>query len=628
LHDIADGRIVIDEILAGTADEAAAVTAPPPESPTGMRRYLPYLVGALGLTAGLWALSTAWLAEPPDPSSGAAVQFEVNAPPDMELSSGLAISPDGKFLVYVAREEGGRTELWLRRLDSVEARPLGGTSDARYPFWSPDSLQVGFFANGQLQVTDLISNSPRALAPTTTAVNVRGAAWGADDTIIYSPNFTGPILRISAAGGEPEAATRIPDDGSIGTHRFPEFLSDGLHFVFFASSGTGTEPGALYLGELGSLEAVELGPSSSRAVHADPDQLLYVRGEALVAHRLSPQTFQLEGAPTSLGISLPGSLAVSGYRSLASSKSGLLIHRQETRGSTTLAIASRAGERIETLVADREAWQYAPRLSPDGKQLLIARFGSDSGRGDLWTHDLERGIAARFTIEAGEESLPAWSPDQQWIAYDSIRSSPQYGIYIAPVGRPSEERLLLETSSGPGVSFWTPEGESIVYELIEADGRQGFWLLDIDGTGEPQPFLPEAAPQSSAHLSPDGDWVAYGSNASGRVEIYVRAFDGTGSAIRISTSGGSQPLWGRNGRELFYLDATNQIVAVAVTPGDPPVFGRPEALFRTRIEETTDRQYDVAPDGQRFIVNESSISLDEPIVVTTDWQRLLSEPRP
>jgi dipeptidyl aminopeptidase/acylaminoacyl peptidase len=199
---------------------------------------------------------------------------------------------------------------------------------------------------------------------------------------------------------------------------------------------------------------------------------------------------------------------------------------------------------------------------------------------------------------------------------------------VAPVGRPNEERLLLETESGAGVKFWTPDGQSIVYELIEADGRQGFWKLAIDGTGNSEPFLPEAAPQSAAALSPDGGWVAYGSNASGRGEVYVRAFDGTGSAVRISTAGGNQPTWGLNGRELFYLDATNQIVAVALTPGDPPVFGRPDTLFRTRIEETTDRQYEVMPDGQHFIVNETTVSLDEPIVVTTAWRRLLSGPRP
>ena len=364
LHDIADGRIVIEDIQSGTAEEIVSITQPPSESPAGWRRLLPYLVGTLGLAAALWTLSTTWIAEPPAPRSDTALQFGVHAPPQMELSSGFAISPDGEHLVFVARDEGGRTMLWLRRLDSVEARRLGGTTEARYPFWSPDSLQVGYFAHGQLQITDLISDSPRVLASTSTAVNVRGATWGADNTIVYAPSYTGPFLRISASGGEPEPATRMPDDGSLGTHRFPAFLPDGRQFVFYASSGGGTEPGALYLGELGSLETVELGPSSSRAVFAEPDHLLYVRGEALVAHRFDRASLKLEGEPVSLGVTLPGSLAVSGYRSLAISSTGLLVHRRETRGTTSLKVVNREGEEIELLPADSEAWQYAPPALP------------------------------------------------------------------------------------------------------------------------------------------------------------------------------------------------------------------------------------------------------------------------
>ncbi len=624
LHDIADGRIVIEEILSGTRDETVTITESAVAPTAGWQKYLPYLVGALGLAAGLWALTTTWFAEPSAPDPAAAIEFEIYAPEQMKLVSGVAISPDEEHIVFVARGEDGRTGLWLRRLDSVEARPLGGTTDARYPFWSPDSLQLGFFGNGQLMVTDLISDSPRPIATTSTAINVRGATWGVDDTIVFAPSYTGPLLRVSASGGESEPATRIPADGSLGTHRFPEFLPDGRHFVFYASGGTGTEPGALYLGELGSLDAVELGPSSSRAIFANPDRLLYVRGEALVAQQLDLGSLQLQGEPTSLGITLPGSLSVSGFRSLSVSSSGILAHRRETRGTTMLQIVNRQGETVETLPADIEAWQYSPRLSPDGKRLLIARF--ESGRqSDLWIHDLERGIASRIPIEAGDESLPAWSPDEQFIAYDSLRASPQYGIYVAPVDKPEAERFLLETSSGPGINFWTPDGKSIVYELAEDNGKWGFWKLAVDGTGQPEHFLPEPSSQNAAQLSPDGRWVAYGSNSSGRNEIYVRAFDGTGSAVRISTSGGIQPLWRRDGRELFYLNASNEIVAVPVTPADPPAFGRPEVLFQTRIEETTDRQYEATTDGQRFILNESMMTLNEPILVTTHWQHLIAK---
>ena len=622
LHDIADARIVIEEMLSGTADEAIVLSQPASGSAAGWRTYLPWLVAALGLAAALWAIATTRNAEPLIPGPASHFQFEVDAPSEADLAFGHAISPDGQLLIFVARGQDGRNALWVRRLDSIEARPLGGTNDARYPFWSRDSLQVGFFANGQLLVTDLISDSPRPLTLTSTGINVRGGTWGKDNTIVYAPNYTGPLMRISATGGEPEPATKITSEERIGTHRFPQFHPDGHHFVFYASTGGGTEPGFLYLGELGSLESVKLGPASSRAVFAGSDHLLYVRGEALVAQRFDVDSRRLEGEPLSLGITLPGSLAVSGYRSLSTSGTGILTHRRETRGITTLRIANRQGETLETLPADSEAWQYAPRLSPDGKRLLIARYSR--GPGDLWIHELERGIASRFTIEEADESVAAWSPDQQWIAYDSIRVSPQYGIYVAPVDDPTSDRLVAETSSGAGVDFWTPDGKSIVYEVAENNGQWGFWKVAVDGSGTPEPYLPEPASQTAATLSSDGRWVAYSSNVSGRDEIYVRESDGSGSVIRVSASGGRQPLWRRDGRELFYLSAVDELVAVPVALGEPPEFGRPEILFQTRTDETTDRQYEVTADGQRIIVNESLTALSERIVVTTDWQQLFS----
>jgi Tol biopolymer transport system component len=624
LHDIADARIVLEEVLSGAADERMSPVGSQAAPLGGWRRALPYLFAVVGLLIGLLAVARVWwLTNAPVQERDSTVQFGVLAPPQMELATSLAISPDGRHLVFLVRGENGRTSLWLRRLDSVVARPLGGTVEARYPFWSPDGLRVGFFASGQLQVTDLISNSPQPLAPASGAVNVRGASWGADDTIVYAPNYTGGLMRVSAAGGKPEPATRLPNDGSIGTHRFPQFLPDGRHFVFYGAHGGGIEPGELFLGQLGSTEVVALGPSSSRAVFAPPGYLLYVRGEALVAQRLDLESQRLAGEPISLEIGLPGSLAVSGYRSLSVSDSGILVYRQETRGTTSLRIVNRQGERIDTLAADREAWQYAPRLSPDGKRLLIARFESGQARGDLWIHDLERGIAERMTLEAGDESLAAWSPDQQLIAYDSIRTSPQYGVYVAPVGRPEEERLLIETSFAPGVDFWTADGESVVYEIADDSGNWGFRKVAADGTGQPEPFLQEPASQTAAALSSDGRWVAYTSDTTGQNEIYVRSADASGKALRVSAAGGVQPQWRHDGRELFFINAANELVAVPVTPGDPPAFGRGEVLFETRIEETTDRQYEESHDGQNFYVNESSSVSKEPIIVTTDWRSLL-----
>jgi dipeptidyl aminopeptidase/acylaminoacyl peptidase len=433
-------------------------------------------------------------------------------------------------------------------------------------------------------------------------------------------------MKVSAAGGKPEPATQLPGGGEVGTHRFPEFLPDGRHFVVYSSGGTGTEPGVLMLGEVGSTDTIELGPSSSRAVVAPPDQLIYVRGEALVAHHFDLDSQSLVGEPEVLGVSLPGSLQVSGYRSLSASSTGVLAFRQDIRGSTELTWVDRSGQELGKIAADREAWQYAPRLSPDGRRLVVARYENSPNVGDLWIHDLERGIADRVQLEEGDESMAAWSPDQQFIAFDAVRSSPTYGLYIMPVGRPGEERLLIETQSLVGFGCFTPDGRSIVYEHADEEGSYHLWIVDLDGDGQPSRLFPEPASQWSAALSPDGEWLAYASDVTGQSEIYVRRLDGTGAPIRVSSSGGGQPLWKRDGRELFYVSVEPELVAVPVTPGDPPQFGRPESLFPTRFEDTSDRQYDASLDGQRFVLNQpAATAVIPPIVVTSDWRRVLAE---
>jgi Tol biopolymer transport system component len=220
--------------------------------------------------------------------------------------------------------------------------------------------------------------------------------------------------------------------------------------------------------------------------------------------------------------------------------------------------------------------------------------------------------------------MAAWSPDQRFLAFDAVRSAPNYGLYILPVGRPGEERLLTGTQSLVGVNCFTPDGKSILYELADEQGAYHLWILELDGDGQPTRLFPEPASQGSADLSPDGDWLAYSSDVTGQQEVYVRRLDGTRAPIRVSSSGGGQPLWRRDGRELFYVSAAPELVAVPVTPGDPPQFGRPESLFPTRFEETTDRQYDASPDGQRFVVNQpAATAVVPPIVVTSDWRRVL-----
>ena len=332
----------------------------------------------------------------------------------------------------------------------------------------------------------------------------------------------------------------------------------------------------------------------------------------------------LVGEPEVLGISLPGSLQVSGFRSLSVSDAGVLAFRQDIRGNTELTWVDRSGRELEKLDTDREVWQYAPRLSPDGRRLVVARY--ETSTGDLWIHDLERNLADPVQLAEGDENIVAWSPDQRFIAFDAVRTSPNYGLYLMPVDRPGEERLLIETQSLVSIGCFTPDGKGLVYEQTDGQGVYHLWRLSLEEGGQPERLFPDAASQMSADLSSDGEWLAYASDVTGQHEVYVRRLDGSDAPIRISPSGGGQPLWRQDGRELFYVSASPELVAVPVTPGDPPIFGQAESLFPTRFESTSDRQYDASPDGQGFVLNQPAANaVEPPIIVTSNWRRMLAD---
>ena len=276
LHDIADARLALDEALTGKDDVVSAVAVPVP------RRPLVWLVGAGALGVGLalgWLLTRGL--PPGDAGRNEAplhVEFKITAPAGTSLVSGLALSPDGQKLAFVAQGEEEGSALWIRTLAGTEAKMLPGTTGARYPFWSPDGRRIGFFAQNRIKVTDLLGGETRAVAETGVTQDMRGGAWGATDVIVFTPSAVGSLYKVPVRGGKAEAATRIAEGSATGTHRWPSFLPDGKRFLFYGSTGTGVEPGMLYLGKLGSLDAKPLGPATSSGVWAAPGYLLYARG--------------------------------------------------------------------------------------------------------------------------------------------------------------------------------------------------------------------------------------------------------------------------------------------------------------------------------------------------------------
>jgi len=622
LHDVADARIVLDEVASGRVGESPTAVA----EASGPRRPA-WPLAAVALTAGLavGAVAAKWLWAPGAVAQSSAPhrELEIAAPLGHQLVSGLALSADGLRLAFVARGEDGRTALWVRSLDEAEATVLPGTIDARYPFWSPDGRRLGFFSQGRLKVTDLLGGSPRILADTGATVDVRGGSWGADGYILYTPTFVGPIFAVPAEGGTPEPATRIPEGSDIGTQRFPCFLPDGRRFLFYSSTGTGIEPGDLYLGRLGSLETKRLGPAASAALFAPPGFVLYIQGDSLVARRFDETTEELVGEPIPLGIALPGSVSVSGQRSLAVSQEGTLVYRADKRNATRLVWVDRRGEELGTVHSESEVWHYGPRLSPDGRRLVVSHYQPGSTSGGLWIHDLERGTAFPVTFgETSDDSLAVWSPDGTELAYASVGGDGQSGIFRVDVRRPEGGRMWFPRQHFVIPSAWLRGGAGLVYLEGDEAGRFTLWRADPDGGGEPQRLGPPQGSETNAVLSPDGSWIAFGSDATRRREVYLRRLDDptAASTIRVSTDGGDSPRWRGDGRELFYVDDNGRMMAVPIQLGERPEIGSPQPLFDARLEESADAQYDVSADGQRFILNRTLLEDHVPIEVVLGWQ--------
>ena len=620
LHDIADARIVLDEVASGRIEEGAT-----PRVETVAKRALwPFVAAALVAGLALGALVAKFVAAPdwggaPAPRHA---ELEIAAPAGHAFVSGLALSADGLRLALVARGEDGRTALWVRSLDAPEMTMVAGSTDARYPFWSPDGRQLGFFAQNRLKVTDLLGGSARTLAETGPTTDARGGSWSADGRIVYAPTFLGGLYAVAAAGGEPEPASRIPEGSHLGTQRFPSFLPDGRRFLFYASTGTGVEPGELYLGRLGSLDSKRLGVASSAALYAAPGYLVFVQGDSLVAQRFDDRSEELVGHPEPLGITLSGSISVSGQRSLALSSEGTLVYRADKRNASRLVWANRRGAELGDVGAQRDIWYYGPRLSPDGRRLAVSQYEPGSTSGGIWVHDLGRGIAYPLTSGDGsDDTLAVWSPDGAELAYAAVGGAQTTGIYRIDAREAGSARLWIPGERFKLPSAWLPGGAGFLFQESDPSGGYTLWTIDLDARGPAERLTPQRVSETNAVLSPDGRWLAFGSDATRRFEVYVRRRDDPtgGSALRVSADGGNFPRWRGDGRELYYVDDNGRMMAVPVALGAQPTIGAPEALFQALLEEAADTQYDVTSDGQRFLLNRTLIEDRVPVSVVLGW---------
>ena len=612
MHDI---RIQLQALEAGHG--VARVEASKPSTP-GSR--LAWTVAGIALLLAIGA-AAAYVLRAPKPA--AVVRSSILPPPGtafvtMAPASGPPVlSPDGTKLAFIARDDKGKVLLYVRPLTSLTAKPLAGTDDSMYPFWSPDSRELAFFAGGKLKRINASGGPPQTLCD---VVNGRGGTWSKDGVIVFTPSATQPLFRVPAAGGTPEPASKMDYSRNEGSHRWPSFLPDGKHFLFWSRNSRGTQEHVLYVGELGSLQAKPLIKGGSMAVYAS-GYLLFMRDQTLMAQPFDPRLLELSGEPAPIadGVGINGG---TGRALFTASQTGALVYQSgDITGGWDLLWVARDGKRIGSVAKPDRYSTLA--LSPDGTRLAVTIF-SPQGTGDIWIFDLKRGTSTRLTFGPALQQVPLWTRDGKTIFYASSGKGPSH-IYAKAADGSGSERTILETNETAEFPWsFSPDGRYLAYERSMEKGSQtGFdlWVLPLSGDGKPFPIVQTPFEDREPTISPDGKWMAYRNNESGRMEVYITAFPGGGAKWQVSTNGGINVKWRRDNKELYFLDSADNLMAVDVNAsGNAVRLGVPHALFAVVGAQRQAEPFDVTADGKKFLINSSNTKEpNEPVTLVQNW---------
>ena len=590
------------------------VTTPELE-PVAIRRN--WLIAGLLLAISLLIGTLAINSRTPPLASNPEMRLEVVTPPTADPTS-LAVSPDGMKIVFVAISEG-RSQLRLRSLLSGTELSLLGTDGALFPFWSPNSQSIAFFADGALKRTEIGGGLPRVLAEATAG---RGGSWSSEDVILFTPNTGGPIFRVAASGDSPAVPqTQV----TAGSHRHPRFLPDARHFLYFVT-GAGEARGA-YIGDL-----VGTDPPQRLAIQADaavefvaPNHVLFVTQSALFAQGFDPGRLQLQGEPFHITNQVTVDAAMN-LAAVSASGNGSIVYRTGSGGGQRQFVwFDRKGHETERVGEPDSSGVLGPALSPDGRH--IAMYRTVDGNSDIWLMELDRGVRERFTMDSAGEVNPVWSPDRRRIAFSSNRDG-AYDLFVKSISS-TETELLLKTDDPKSASSWSPNGRHLLYRNASPDTSYDIWALPFDAAGKPGkafPVVQTKFEEREAEFSPNGKWIAYQSNISGRSEVYVQPFPAVTDSILlpVSTNGGAQPRWGSDS-ELFYIALDSQLMSVPIRYSADGREIRPETpvgLFPTRVAgavHSNDRQqYVVSSDGNLFLMNTLTESIS-PMAVILNW---------
>jgi len=523
-----------------------------------------------------------------------------------------SISSDGRRLVYTATTDG-KQQLWIRQLDSLTPQLLPGTDKTSYPaFWSPDGRYVAFFSDGKLKKLQLSGGPAQPLAD---APNPRGGSWNREGVIVFAPDGTSPLYRLSANGGDRKQLTTLDESRHETSHRWPLFLPDGQHFLYLARSPQ-RENTAIYVGSLDSTEIKRVLSVDSSVAYAPQGYLLFAREGTLMAQSFDVNKLQVTGEEFAVVQHI--SCDLSSLAGFSVSENGVLVYLTGNP-ATQLAWFDRSGTQLGTV--GLPGAYVSLRLSPDGKRVAVARTDPLAVAPDISLIEMARGVSSKLTSEPSIEDFVVWSPDGSQIAFSSNRDGPMNLYRKLSTGAGKEEGLLKSTQAGH-MQDWSPDGRFLLYRTFGVKTKSDIWVLPMFGDMKPYPFLETEFDEASAIFSPDGRWVAYVSDEAGTGDVYVRRFQGSGGSWRISTDGGAVPRWRHDGKELFYISG-GKLMAVDVEASESSFdVGPPRRLF----EKTGISNYDVSKGGQQFLVAVPVESSPEPITVVLNWTADLKRP--
>ena len=565
-------------------------------------------------------------------ATNAALRLTVSPPQGESLlfatnQGGIAISPDGWTLAFVATSQG-TPMIWLRGLNSFAEKPLAGTEGGYYPFWSPDSHSIGFFAGGKLKRVDIRGGLPQTLAD---APEGRGGAWNRDGVIAFGPGF-GPIYRVSAAGGAAVPLTGLEAARQEGDHSWPYFLPDGHHFLYLGTSSR-RENDAIFVGSVDARPEtqtpIRLVAANSNAIYAPPHNgrpgcLLFAVNRTLTAQQFDVGHLRLEGDPIPQAEEV-GYLPNLRLVNLSVSQDGLLVYGAKKSLPQVMWIG-RDGRPLGVLGSPGDI--HFLSLSPD--QTTVAVVGLDTRAAvTLWLVDTSRGTSSRLSVDINHALAPRWSPDSRQIAFSYIKEATEkWNIFYQAVSGATAAERLTRSGNVQILDDWSGDGSFLVYSEQDPKTRSDLWVLPLSGDRKPFPYLATLFNERHAKFAPAPGgsaprWLAYASDETGTDEVYVQSFPTPGTKKRISTNGGVQPRWRRDGKELFYLaaDGTIMVAPVSIT-GSGFQAAAPVALCRppmAPLPAIFASVFEVSADGRRFLILAPSGSEAPGINVESNW---------